>query len=73
MIIVLEILQAAWIVDDSDTDDGDSDEDGDEGMVLDDVQKHKDDFELDDDQGSLFLRESDEETETDSMMMVSIW
>lgn len=72
MIIVLEILQAAWIVDDSDTDDGDSDEDGDEGMVLDDVQKHKDDFELDDDQGSLFLRESDEETETDSMMMVSI-
>ncbi|CAA2933582.1 pre-rRNA-processing TSR1 homolog [Olea europaea subsp. europaea] len=61
--------QAAWIVDDSDTDDGDSDEDGDEGMVLDDVQKHKDDFELDDDQGSLFLRESDEETETDSMMM----
>ncbi|KAL2472643.1 P-loop containing nucleoside triphosphate hydrolase superfamily protein [Forsythia ovata] len=71
--------QAAWIVDDADADadadDGDSDEDGDEGMVLDDVesgfpvQKHKDDFELDDDQGSLFLRESDEETETDSVMM----
>ncbi|XP_022850646.1 pre-rRNA-processing protein TSR1 homolog [Olea europaea var. sylvestris] len=66
--------QAAWIVDDSDADEVYINEDEDDGMVLDDVesvfpvQKHED-FELDDDQGSLFLRESDEETETDSIVM----
>ncbi|KAK6131379.1 hypothetical protein DH2020_034864 [Rehmannia glutinosa] len=67
--------QAAWIVDDSDVDYSDSDEEGDDGMVLDDGetrfpdQKLENGFEFDDDQASLNLRDSDEETETDSMMM----
>ncbi|KAI3464702.1 hypothetical protein Pfo_021365 [Paulownia fortunei] len=67
--------QAAWIVDDSDVDYSDSDEVGDDGMVLDDGesrfpdQKLKNGFEFDDDQASLNLRDSDEETETDSVMM----
>nr|GLL39809.1 pre-rRNA-processing protein TSR1 homolog [Ipomoea trifida] len=70
--------QAAWIVDDSDVDNSESEEneDGDDGMVLDngeDViprQGHGDCFALDEDQGSLSLH-SDEETDTDSVMMES--
>ncbi|KAL3845392.1 hypothetical protein ACJIZ3_002795 [Penstemon smallii] len=67
--------QAAWIVDDSDVDYSGSDEDGDDGMVMDDGetgfpdQKHDSGFEFDEDQASLNLRDSDEETETDSVMM----
>ncbi|KAL0403083.1 UNVERIFIED_CONTAM: Pre-rRNA-processing protein T [Sesamum radiatum] len=67
--------QAAWIVDDSDVDYSESDEDGDDGMVLDDGesgfpdQKLENGSEFDDDQASLNLRDSDEETETDSVMM----
>ncbi|KAG9138414.1 hypothetical protein Leryth_021065 [Lithospermum erythrorhizon] len=62
--------QAAWIVDDSD-----GDEDGDDGMVLDEKQNDfvgqvgRDEFELDDDQGSLMLKEWDEQTEMDSVMV----
>ncbi|KAL7117675.1 hypothetical protein ACP275_03G087600 [Erythranthe tilingii] len=68
--------QAAWIVDDSDVDYSDSDEEVEEdGMVLDDGerghpdQKLENGSEFDDDQASLDLRDSDEETETDSVMM----
>ncbi|KAG8378073.1 hypothetical protein BUALT_Bualt08G0100100 [Buddleja alternifolia] len=67
--------QAAWIVDDSDDDYSDSDEVGDDGMVLDDGEsgfadhKGENGFEFDEDQASLNLRDSDEETETDSVMM----
>ncbi|EYU17499.1 hypothetical protein ABFS82_03G081800 [Erythranthe guttata] len=68
--------QAAWIVDDSDVDYSDSDEEvGEDGMVLDDGerghpdQKLENGSEFDDDQASLDLRDSDEETETDSVMM----
>ncbi|KAL0341101.1 UNVERIFIED_CONTAM: Pre-rRNA-processing protein T [Sesamum radiatum] len=67
--------QAAWIVDDSDVDYSESDEDGDDGMVLDDGesgfpdQKLENGSEFDDDQASLNLRDSDEETDTDSVMM----
>ncbi|GER26149.1 pre-rRNA-processing protein TSR1 homolog [Striga asiatica] len=66
--------QAAWIVDDSDVDYSDSDEGGDDGMVMDDgenlpEQKHGNGFDFDDDQASLNLRDSDGETETESVMM----
>jgi pre-rRNA-processing protein TSR1 len=71
--------QAAWIVDESDDDDDDDDDDhdgddDDDGMVLDGTETnfsgHEDKFGgLDDDQASLHLRDSDEETETDSVMM----
>ncbi|KAK3038850.1 hypothetical protein RJ639_028572 [Escallonia herrerae] len=68
--------QAAWIVDDSDVDNSDSDDDdADNGMVLDEKdssfsnQGSHDRFNFDDDQASLNLRESDEETDVDSMMM----
>ncbi|CAN4094075.1 unnamed protein product [Withania somnifera] len=66
--------QAAWIVEDSDTDVSESENDEDDGMVLDEgenafnSQGRTDELELDDDQASLSL-ESDEETETHSMMM----
>lgn len=73
--------QAAWIVDDSDVDDSDSDggDDADDGMVLDEGetsipgQYGRDELDFDDDQASLHLndKESDEETEADSVMMVS--
>lgn len=75
--------QAAWIVDDSDVDDSDSDGDGDadDGMVLDERdaripgQDGREQLDFDDDQASVSLndRESDEETEADSVMMVSLW
>ncbi|GAA0175096.1 hypothetical protein LIER_28345 [Lithospermum erythrorhizon] len=65
--------QAAWIVGDSDY--SGSDEDDDDGMVLDEKendfvgQEGRDEFELDDDQGSLKLKGWDEETEMDSVMV----
>lgn len=71
------ILQAAWIVDDSDVDDSDSNDDTDDGMVLDRNvsgfvdQECNDKLDLDDDQASLQL-ESDEETEVGSVVMVSV-
>lgn len=65
--------QAAWIVDDTDEEDSDSDDEAD-GMVLDEIEGdfpgHEDDIEPnDDDQASLNLRDSDEETEVDTVMM----
>ncbi|KAG5542786.1 hypothetical protein RHGRI_015784 [Rhododendron griersonianum] len=66
--------QAAWIVDDSDVDDSDSNDDTDDGMVLDRNvsgfvdQECNDKLDLDDDQASLQL-ESDEETEVGSVVM----
>lgn len=70
------ILQAAWIVDDTDERSSDSDDNNDDGMVLDENERgianqehmHEPDFE--DDQASLNFRESDEETENNSVMMV---
>ncbi|MFS8020286.1 putative ribosome biogenesis protein Bms1/Tsr1 [Helianthus anomalus] len=69
--------QAAWIVDDSDVSGSDSDDGSDNGMVIDegeydypgqgDGDGGKSDFE--DDQASLKLRDSDDETEADSVMM----
>ncbi|XVF35842.1 hypothetical protein REPUB_Repub19eG0005900 [Reevesia pubescens] len=72
--------QAAWIIDDTDEEDSDAKDDGDDdkdddGMVVDEGESgfpsqegiHNPDF--DEDQASLFLRDSDEETENDSVMM----
>ncbi|XP_051125554.1 uncharacterized protein LOC127247646 [Andrographis paniculata] len=67
--------QAAWILDDSDVDDSDSDGIEDDGMAMDVGQsdnldqKLRNGFGFDDDQASLNLRDSDEETEADSVMM----
>ncbi|CAI9270447.1 unnamed protein product [Lactuca saligna] len=70
--------QAAWIVDDSDVSGTDSDDDSENGngMVLDEGGEYdisgqggSRKFDLDDDQASLKLRDSDDETEADSMMM----
>lgn len=53
-----------------------SDSEGEDGMVIDDGengfpgQKLQNDFEFVDDQALLNLRDSDEETETESVMMV---
>ncbi|KAF5190910.1 pre-rRNA-processing protein TSR1-like protein, partial [Thalictrum thalictroides] len=66
--------QAAWIVDDSGDEDSDSDDDRDDGMVLDgengfsghNVGNHSD---FDDDEVSLDLRDSDEETEAGTAMV----
>ena len=64
-------------MDDADEEDLDSNDEADDGMVLD---KQKSDFpdqegtnnlDLDDDQHSLNLKDSDEETNIDSMIMVS--
>lgn len=72
----IEILQAAWIVDDSEEEDLDSDDEAD-GMVLDETesgflgQEGIISSELSDDQASLSLRDADEETDVDSVMMVS--
>ncbi|KAF3446885.1 hypothetical protein FNV43_RR12065 [Rhamnella rubrinervis] len=66
--------QAAWIVDDSEEDDLDSDDEAD-GMVLDETdsgflgQEGVISSELSDDQASLNLRDADEETDVDSVMM----
>ncbi|KAL7613925.1 hypothetical protein Lser_V15G04929 [Lactuca serriola] len=70
--------QAAWIVDDSDVSGTDSDDDSENGngMVVDEGGEYdipgqggSRKFDLDDDQASLKLRDSDDETEADSMMM----
>ncbi|XAR61555.1 hypothetical protein NMG60_11016009 [Bertholletia excelsa] len=69
--------QAAWIVDDSDLDDSESNDDEDDGMVLDEKengfpgQESNNKLDFDDDQASvqLNIRDSDEETEVDSEMM----
>eukprot|EP00262_Sarcandra_glabra_P013025 TRINITY_DN3512_c0_g3_i1.p1 TRINITY_DN3512_c0_g3~~TRINITY_DN3512_c0_g3_i1.p1 ORF type:complete len:509 (-),score=106.44 TRINITY_DN3512_c0_g3_i1:14-1348(-) len=68
--------QAAWIVEDSENEDSDSEEDQGNGMVLD--EEKNDDFaqeennhsDLDEDQVSLSfsMRDCDEETEADTMM-----
>ena len=69
------ILQAAWIVDDSDEEDSYSNE-ADDGMVLDEEegdfpnQDGAKNLNLDDDRSFLNLKDSDEETDVDSMMMV---
>ncbi|KAI4389633.1 hypothetical protein MLD38_001839 [Melastoma candidum] len=70
--------QAAWILEDSDSevsdDDDNDDDENDSAMILDEetsnlaAQDITDNF-FDDDQVSLNLRDSDEETETDSMMV----
>ncbi|XP_039055690.1 pre-rRNA-processing protein TSR1 homolog [Hibiscus syriacus] len=71
--------QAAWIIDDTDEEDStaedDDDDDDEDGMVLDEGESgfpsqevtNNPDFE--EDQTSLYLRDSDEETENDSVMM----
>lgn len=67
--------QAAWILDDSDVSGTDSDDGSDNGMVVDegeyDIAGQGDfgKFDLQDDQASLKLRDSDDETEADSVMM----
>lgn len=70
--------QAAWIIDDTDEEDSDANDDGyedDDGMVLDEGesghpgQEGINNPDFDEDQASLYLRDSDEETENDSMMM----
>ncbi|MBA0755018.1 hypothetical protein Gogos_021025 [Gossypium gossypioides] len=76
--------QAAWIVDDTDGEDsgvendGDDDED-DDGMLLDEgesgfpSQEDTNNPDFEEDQASLHLRDSDEETENDSVMMVCLF
>lgn len=67
--------QAAWIVDDSDEADSDSDNDADDGMVLDQEDRGFPGYEgtnnsdIDDDQASLDFRYADDGTENDSVMM----
>ncbi|KAM4104035.1 hypothetical protein ACJW30_06G125800 [Castanea mollissima] len=67
--------QAAWIVDDTDEEDLDSNDEADDGMVLDKQdsdfpdQEGTNNLDLDDDQRSLNLKDSDEETDIDSMVM----
>ncbi|XP_062164009.1 uncharacterized protein LOC133870804 [Alnus glutinosa] len=67
--------QAAWIVDNTDEEDSDSDDEADDGMVLDEReseipnQRGCKNFDLDDDQASLNSKDSDAETDVDSMMM----
>lgn len=78
-------LQAAWIIDDSDVDNSDvdnsnSDVDADDDMVLDEENTsiHGQDMleTFDDDDNKTFVslndRESDQESEVDSVMMVSL-
>ncbi|KAK8648876.1 hypothetical protein V6N13_129618 [Hibiscus sabdariffa] len=70
--------QAAWIIDDTDEEDSGTEDDGDEdedGMVLDGgesgfpSQEGTNNPDFEEDQASLYLRDSDEETENDSVMM----
>lgn len=67
--------QAAWIVDDSEVEDSDSYDEADHGMVLDeqdtDFPNQEGAMYLDpeDDQGSLNLNDTGDETDVDSMMM----
>ncbi|XP_010266136.1 PREDICTED: pre-rRNA-processing protein TSR1 homolog isoform X2 [Nelumbo nucifera] len=68
--------QAAWILEDTDDDYSDSNDDGDDGMVLNErgtgfsAQEGSSHWDLDEDQASLSLnlRDSDEETEADTAM-----
>ncbi|KAK6933908.1 Ribosome biogenesis protein BMS1/TSR1, C-terminal [Dillenia turbinata] len=66
--------QAAWILDETDEEDSDNNDEEDDGMILDgkedglpneDGGNH---FDLDDDHASLNLRDSDDDTEVDSVM-----
>lgn len=67
--------QAAWILDESDEDDVGSSDESNDGMVMDDIENgvpsndYSKTFDLDEDQGSLDLGDSDGETETDSVMV----
>ncbi|GMH04660.1 hypothetical protein Nepgr_006500 [Nepenthes gracilis] len=69
--------QAAWILDDTDEDDLDSSDNADEvdeDMVLDEEtaashEQNFNNFDFDEDDGSLISRDSDRETDTDSVMM----
>ncbi|KAJ4849802.1 hypothetical protein Tsubulata_031520 [Turnera subulata] len=66
--------QAAWIVDETDDEGSDSGSEEDDGMVLDETESHypKDtNNEFDDDRASLDIRDFDEESENDSVMMES--
>lgn len=64
-------------MDDTDEDDSDIDDGADDGMVLDQEesgfggQERTNNSDLDDDQASLSFKYSDDETENDSVMMVS--
>ncbi|KAM7256232.1 hypothetical protein ACFE04_011973 [Oxalis oulophora] len=60
--------QAAWIVDDTDEEETDNESGSDDGMEMD-VADNANDSEFDDDQATLKLEYSDEETENDSVMM----
>lgn len=70
-------MQAAWIVDGTDEEDSDNDDDADDGMVLDQEESGFPGYEgtnnsdFDDDEASLNFRYSDDGTETESVMMVS--
>lgn len=70
-------LQAAWIID-TDDEDSDGGSDVEDDMMLDVVDNSfpandkNNNFDFEDDQGSLNLRDSDEETDVDSSMMVSL-
>jgi hypothetical protein len=76
---LIYILQAAWIVDDTDEENSDSNDEADDAMALDEResdfpnQEDTNNLDLDDDQRSLNLKDSDEETDMDSMMMVSFY
>ncbi|CAM8972252.1 unnamed protein product [Rhodiola kirilowii] len=65
--------QAAWIVDESDVEDSENESEMSDGMVLDEdespVHRGSANLDLQDDQASLNLRDDDEETVADSMMM----
>ncbi|XWS24589.1 hypothetical protein CRYUN_Cryun28dG0116000 [Craigia yunnanensis] len=69
--------QAAWIIDDTDEEDSDAKDDdkGDDGMILDGgesgfpSQEGTNNPDFEEDQASLYLKDSDEETENDSVMM----
>ncbi|KAJ4702261.1 pre-rRNA-processing protein TSR1-like [Melia azedarach] len=67
--------QAAWIVDGTDEEDSDNDDDADDGMVLDQEESGFPGYEgtnnsdFDDDEASLNFRYSDDGTETESVMM----
>lgn len=73
----LNCLQAAWILDETDDEGSASGSDTDDGMVLDETEgyfhgpKETNNSDVDDDdQASLDDRDADEETDTDSVMMV---
>ena len=70
-------MQAAWILDETDDEGSASGSDTDDGMVLDETEgyirgpKETNNSDVDDDeQASLDDRDADEETDTDSVMMV---